>query len=241
MLQTWIFIFVFYILGMVLSARNTSMNRNPCPLGANNLVEEDRLSGPWPPFLFSSGYRNQRPGQTLPSKISVGQAPKPTPTFTANRITTNFLFGIKSLWSGSNQSAYLTSHSPLSLVPWCTHLHPLSQTCLACKAWIGPSSLCLCLYHSLPFGMLSQFSSSPQKILCVLRQATFPALSSPTLTFLSHLNSFNSYSMPLLTVYQTVSSSGASSGSSQYSFHERSSSHVYRTNVSIERINPNNS
>lgn len=58
MLQTNIYL-TFYVLGMVLSVRDTSMNRNPCPLGAYNLVEEDRLSsGPWPPFILPSEHRD---------------------------------------------------------------------------------------------------------------------------------------------------------------------------------------
>lgn len=46
MLQTQIFIFVFHVLGKVLSIKDTRVNRNPCSLGAYNLVEEDRLSDP---------------------------------------------------------------------------------------------------------------------------------------------------------------------------------------------------
>lgn len=52
MLQTQIFIFVFYVLGKVLSIKDTTVNRNPCSLRAYNLVEEDRLSDPGLPSFF---------------------------------------------------------------------------------------------------------------------------------------------------------------------------------------------
>lgn len=75
MLQTQIFIFVFYVLGKVLSIKDTTVNRNPCSLGAYNLLEEDRLSDPGLPSFFPQNIETQRPGLTLPSNVSAGQCP----------------------------------------------------------------------------------------------------------------------------------------------------------------------
>lgn len=95
MLQTQIFIFVFHVLGKVLSIKDTRVNRNPCSLGAYNLVEEDRLSDPDLPSFFPQNIETQRPGLTLPSNVCTGQVPKPIPTFTAHKITTILSSGIK--------------------------------------------------------------------------------------------------------------------------------------------------
>lgn len=50
MLQTQTFIFTFYVPGKALSARDTSTNRDPCPLGANNLVRKTDYQAPGLPL-----------------------------------------------------------------------------------------------------------------------------------------------------------------------------------------------